>query len=79
VLQDNRELHARIAHLVQLVFAVRYVNKIGDPVEWFLTFIVMKGRYAEHLTNNVINILKGFNFSLQLSRSKLRQRQHNGG
>ena len=59
-----------IAHLDQLVFAVRYVNKTGVPVERFLKFIVMEGHDAAHLTNNVINILKDLKISINNCRGQ---------
>jgi len=52
------------------VFAARYVNKKGFSVERFLKFIVMEGRDAEHLTNNVINILKDLKISINNRRDQ---------
>ena len=59
-----------ITHLDQLVFAVRYVNKTLVPVERFLKFIVIEGHDAEHLTNNVINILKNLETSINNCRGQ---------
>jgi len=65
-----------ITYLDQLVLAVRYVNKKGVPVKRFLKFIAMEGHDAEHLTNNVINILKDLKILIRNCRPKLQRQQH---
>ncbi|KAG8451982.1 hypothetical protein GDO86_003968 [Hymenochirus boettgeri] len=59
-----------IAHMDQLSFIIRYVNKDGVPKERFLKFIPNVGHKSENLCNVVLETLKSFQIDIMDCRGQ---------
>lgn len=59
-----------ISHIDQLSLCVRYVNKYGNPVEWFLCFLDHVGHKAEDMANAMFKTLENYKLKIENLRGQ---------
>jgi len=59
-----------IAHIDQLVFAIRYVKLNGVPVERFLLFIANVAHKSKDMAETVLNLLSEYEIPIEYCRSQ---------